>query len=182
MKVPSPGESISEVAIAKWLVKDGDYVYKDQAIAEIDSDKATLELPAEESGIIKLKAKDKTTGDINILQVIAKIQVTPNGETINIELIQSFESGNGGYRAISMSLGALRAEEVNPFIESIADAKTREIVTEMIESVSQKNQTEKLAASLDRLGAALEGLTYSQMDKSLRIILTIMQSNPVAGH
>lgn len=56
MKVPSPGESISEVEIAEWLVSDGDYVYKDQAIAEVDSDKATLELPAEASGRITLKA------------------------------------------------------------------------------------------------------------------------------
>jgi 2-oxoglutarate dehydrogenase E2 component (dihydrolipoamide succinyltransferase) len=61
MKVPSPGESISEVEIAQWLVKDGDYVEKDQAIAEVDSDKATLELPAEESGIITLKAEE---GDV----------------------------------------------------------------------------------------------------------------------
>lgn len=58
MKVPSPGESITEVEIANWLVKDGDYVTKDQPIAEVDSDKATLELPAEESGIITLKAKE----------------------------------------------------------------------------------------------------------------------------
>jgi len=58
MKVPSPGESISEVEIAQWLVADGDYVEKDQAIAEVDSDKATLELPAEESGIITLKAEE----------------------------------------------------------------------------------------------------------------------------
>ena len=57
MKVPSPGESITEVEIAEWLVEDGDYVEKDQAIAEVDSDKATLELPAEESGIITLKAE-----------------------------------------------------------------------------------------------------------------------------
>jgi len=58
MKVPSPGESISEVEIAQWLVEDGDYVEKDQAIAEVDSDKATLELPAEESGVITLKAEE----------------------------------------------------------------------------------------------------------------------------
>ena len=58
MKVPSPGESITEVEIAAWLVEDGDYVEKDQAIAEIDSDKATLELPAEASGIITLKAEE----------------------------------------------------------------------------------------------------------------------------
>jgi 2-oxoglutarate dehydrogenase E2 component (dihydrolipoamide succinyltransferase) len=58
MKVPSPGESITEVEIAEWLVQDGDYVEKDQAIAEVDSDKATLELPAEASGIITLKAEE----------------------------------------------------------------------------------------------------------------------------
>ena len=58
MKVPSPGESITEVEIASWLVEDGDYVEKDQAIAEVDSDKATLELPAEESGVITLKAEE----------------------------------------------------------------------------------------------------------------------------
>jgi len=67
MKVPSPGESISEVEIAEWLVADGDYVEKDQSIAEIDSDKATLELPAEESGIIKIIVEEQETvavGDI----------------------------------------------------------------------------------------------------------------------
>jgi 2-oxoglutarate dehydrogenase E2 component (dihydrolipoamide succinyltransferase) len=58
MKVPSPGESITEVEIATWLVQDGDYVEKDQAIAEVDSDKATLELPAEASGTITLKAEE----------------------------------------------------------------------------------------------------------------------------
>ncbi|MBI1266496.1 MAG: 2-oxoglutarate dehydrogenase complex dihydrolipoyllysine-residue succinyltransferase [Cryomorphaceae bacterium] len=61
MKVPSPGESISEVEIAAWLVKDGDWVEKDQTIAEVDSDKATLELPAESAGVITLKAAE---GDV----------------------------------------------------------------------------------------------------------------------
>ena len=61
MKVPSPGESISEVEIAAWLVNDGDYVEKDQPIAEVDSDKATLELPAEMAGVITLKVEE---GDV----------------------------------------------------------------------------------------------------------------------
>ena len=74
MKVPSPGESISEVEIAQWLVSDGDYVEKDQAIAEVDSDKATLELPAEESGIITLKAAD---GDVvKVGQVVCLIDTS----------------------------------------------------------------------------------------------------------
>src|SRR5690554_2144628 len=74
MKVPSPGESISEVEIAQWLVSDGDYVEKDQAIAEVDSDKATLELPAEASGIITLKAAD---GDVvKVGQVVCHIDTS----------------------------------------------------------------------------------------------------------
>lgn len=80
MKVPSPGESITEVEIATWLVKDGDYVEKDQAIAEVDSDKATLELPAEAAGIITLKAEE---GDaVKVGQVVCLIDTDaakPNG-------------------------------------------------------------------------------------------------------
>ncbi|WP_185863288.1 2-oxoglutarate dehydrogenase complex dihydrolipoyllysine-residue succinyltransferase [Blattabacterium cuenoti] len=58
IKVPSPGESITELEVSAWLVKNGDYVHKDQTIGEIDSDKATLEISAEENGIITLM-KDK---------------------------------------------------------------------------------------------------------------------------
>ena len=67
MKIPSPGESITEVEISQWLVKDGDVVRKDQTIAELDSDKATLDLPAEASGKITLKAKEgdsMSVGDV----------------------------------------------------------------------------------------------------------------------
>lgn len=67
MKVPSPGESITEVEIAEWLVEDGDYVEKDQAIAEVDSDKATLELPAEASGTITLKAEVGDAVDVGAI-------------------------------------------------------------------------------------------------------------------
>lgn len=71
IKVPSPGESISEVEIASWLVATGDYVEKDQEIAEIDSDKATLALPSEESGTIELLVEDGEV--VQVGQIIAKI-------------------------------------------------------------------------------------------------------------
>ncbi len=58
MKVPSPGESISEVEIAEWVVQNGDIIQKDQTIAEIDSDKATLELPAEVGGKINILVEE----------------------------------------------------------------------------------------------------------------------------
>ena len=77
MKVPSPGESITEVEIAQWLVSDGDFVEKDQAIAEVDSDKATLDLPAEASGVITLKAEE---GDsIEVGQVVCLIDTEATG-------------------------------------------------------------------------------------------------------
>jgi 2-oxoglutarate dehydrogenase E2 component (dihydrolipoamide succinyltransferase) len=97
MKVPSPGESISEVEIAEWLVKDGDYVEKDQTIAEVDSDKATLDLPAEESGVITLKAEE---GDaVAVGQVVCLIDTDAKVPKISVakkevkpvEVIKSIE-------------------------------------------------------------------------------------------
>ncbi len=82
MKVPSPGESIKEVEIATWLVQDGDYVEKDQAIAEVDSDKATLELPAEMSGIITLKAEEGDTVAVGSVVCLIDTSATkPEGGT-----------------------------------------------------------------------------------------------------
>ena len=98
MKVPSPGESISEVEIAEWLVKDGDFVEKDQTIAEVDSDKATLDLPAEESGVITLKAKE---GDsVAVGQVVCLIDTSAKNPIINevkkeekiTEIVKSIEN------------------------------------------------------------------------------------------
>ncbi|GAB5564740.1 MAG: 2-oxoglutarate dehydrogenase complex dihydrolipoyllysine-residue succinyltransferase [Winogradskyella sp.] len=80
MKVPSPGESITEVEIAEWLVQDGDYVEKDQAIAEVDSDKATLELPAEASGTITLKAEEGDAVEVGaIVCLIDTAAAKPEG-------------------------------------------------------------------------------------------------------
>ena len=61
MKVPSPGESISEVEIAQWLVEDGDYVEKDQTIAEVDSDKATLDLASRRKWCYNIKSEEGDT-------------------------------------------------------------------------------------------------------------------------
>ena len=100
MKVPSPGESISEVEIAQWLVKDGDFVEKDQTIAEVDSDKATLDLPAEESGIITLKAQE---GDaVAVGQVVCLIDTSEKAPKANkveekekvVKVVKSVEKSN----------------------------------------------------------------------------------------
>jgi len=65
IKVPSPGESITEVQIATWLIADGDFVEKDQEIVEIDSDKATLSISAQEDGQIKILIEEGETIEVN---------------------------------------------------------------------------------------------------------------------
>jgi len=85
MKIPSPGESITEVEISQWLVKDGDIVTKDQTIAEIDSDKATLDLPAEASGKITLKAEEGDSMSVGDIVCLIDTTETSNPEFENSE-------------------------------------------------------------------------------------------------
>ena len=85
MKIPSPGESITEVEISQWLVKDGDFVTKDQTIAEIDSDKATLDLPAEASGKITLKAEEGDSMSVGDIVCLIDTSDASNSESINSE-------------------------------------------------------------------------------------------------
>jgi len=127
MPVPSPGESISEVEIAQWLVKDGDYVEKDQTIAEVDSDKATLDLPAQESGVITIKAEEGDTvlvGDIvctidtsakkasnksddskQIKQVQPKVEEVPEKNTVKTENISHSGTPSPAARKIMTDKG-----------------------------------------------------------------------------
>ena len=110
MRVPSPGESITEVEIATWLVIDGEYVEKDQPIAEVDSDKATLELPAEESGIITLQAEEGDAVEVGAVVCLidtaaakpegsstasekATVKETPKVNPIKEEVANTYASG-----------------------------------------------------------------------------------------
>lgn len=109
MKVPSPGESITEVEIATWLVKNGDYVEKDQPIAEVDSDKATLELPAEQSGIITLKAEEGDT--VKVGQVVCLIDMdgakpsaaTPAEPKNEEKIVETPKAENQNYVEVSQA-------------------------------------------------------------------------------
>jgi len=91
MKIPSPGESITEVEISQWLVSDGDIVSKDQTIAELDSDKATLDLPAETSGKISLKAEEGDT--IPVGEVVCVIDTSFSSEE-NLEKVNKKQSSS----------------------------------------------------------------------------------------
>ena len=96
MKVPSPGESITEVEIAQWLVAEGDYVEKDQAIAEVDSDKATLELPAEESGTITFKAEEGDAVAVGQVVCLIDTEGKPSGETAVSEVLEEKKQPEAG--------------------------------------------------------------------------------------
>ena len=116
MRVPSPGESISEVEIAEWLVEDGDYVEKDQSIAEIDSDKATLELPAEESGVIKIIIGDGET--VAVGDVVCIIDTSVKGTSSKIkntksEIVESVKIEKKKSKEILVKATPLAKEIIN---------------------------------------------------------------------
>jgi 2-oxoglutarate dehydrogenase E2 component (dihydrolipoamide succinyltransferase) len=116
MRVPSPGESISEVEIAEWLVEDGDYVEKDQSIAEIDSDKATLELPAEESGIIKIIIGDGETVAVGDVVCIIDTSVKGNSSKIKntkSEIVESVKIEKKKSKEILVKATPLAKEIIN---------------------------------------------------------------------
>ena len=124
MQIPSPGESISEVEIAEWLVVDGEYVEKDQIIAEIDSDKATLELPAEQSGVITLKADE---GDVvQVGQVVCHIDTSAKGspkETSAAKPVEIVEDK----KEVSQPVVDTKSDVLSPAARKIAEEKNIDI-------------------------------------------------------
>ena len=124
MEIPSPGESISEVEIAQWLVSDGEYVDKDQIIAEIDSDKATLELPAEQSGVITLKAEE---GDVvEVGQVVCHIDTEAEGISKEKPTVSDISEKNLEVKPATDSDDS-KSEILSPAARKIAEEKKIDI-------------------------------------------------------
>lgn len=145
MKVPSPGESITEVEIAAWLVKDGDYVEKDQAIAEVDSDKATLELPAEASGIITLKAEEGDTVAVGEVVCLIDTDAKKPGADDETETYKNPGDESGGENA-APDLDKEKAEETKKKKEESNKAKA-EIQTPSKSSTPNQEQDKKTYAT-----------------------------------
>lgn len=118
MRVPSPGESITEVEIASWLVEDGDYVKKDQPIAEVDSDKATLELPAEESGIITLKAEEGDAVEVGAIICLIDMEASKplenkkDNSVYKKEVSEPISSGNEGRKSYASGSASPAAKKI----------------------------------------------------------------------
>ena len=164
MRVPSPGESISEVEIAEWLVEDGDYVGKDQAIAEIDSDKATLELPAEESGTIKIIVGEGET--VAVGDIVCIIDTSAKGET-NVKSTKEeitetpkaaikSEADLGGAKATPLASAIISEHDISPKQLKGTGKKgkiTKSDVLDVIKTTStdgQRGKSSKKMSSLRR--------------------------------
>lgn len=165
MKVPSPGESISEVEIATWLVADGDYVIKDQAIAEVDSDKATLELPAEESGTITILAAEGDVVKVGqvvcvintdaekpvgvVIPVATQVAAAPIAERPAVAPVVSVSNKSDAYAAGSASPAASKLMAENKLVASqvVASGKDGRITKQDVNlALSKGFNTEALSS------------------------------------
>ncbi len=152
MKVPSPGESISEVEIAEWLVEDGDYVEKDQAIAEVDSDKATLELPAEASGTITLKAENGDT--VAVGDVVCLIDTSA-------EKPADFESKETA--EVAVETPKAEAPNPNPVAEKAPASPAKETYAKGVPSVAAKKLADENNVPLSKVqGTGKDGRLTKQ--------------------
>ena len=168
MKVPSPGESIKEVEIATWLVKDGDYVEKDQAIAEVDSDKATLELPAEASGIITLKAAE---GDaVAVGAVVCLIDTSgakPNGPTVATEAkVVAVEAPKVEVpKAVEVATTSYATQTPSPAARKILDEKSIDSQTVTGTGRDGRITKEDAVKAVPSMGTAIGGTRGSERTK-----------------
>ena len=141
MKVPSPGESITEVEIATWLVADGDYVEKDQPIAEVDSDKATLELPAEESGVITLKAEE---GDVvEVGQVVCLIDMDAEKPSVSSDEKKEEKKEEKSEAKTAEKPVETKKEEPKSYATGSASPAAKKILAEKEINPAQVNGTGK---------------------------------------
>ncbi len=148
MKIPSPGESITEVEISQWLVKDGDIVTKDQTIAEIDSDKATLDLPAEASGKITLKAEEGDSMSVGDIVCLIDTTETSNPESENLEsqlqnIIEDKKIGPNKMDQISITplarnIASDKGIDINE-IRSKGDKITKDDVLKVVPAMGSSN-------------------------------------------
>ena len=148
MKIPSPGESITEVEISQWMVKDGDIVSKDQTIAEIDSDKATLDLPAEASGKITFKAEEGDTmsvGDIVCLIDTSQASVILESSNDNIKdnvleenKIEIDQSDDISITPLARNIASDKGIDIND-IQAKGEKITKEDVLKVIPAMGSSN-------------------------------------------
>ncbi|MEQ8926915.1 MAG: 2-oxoglutarate dehydrogenase complex dihydrolipoyllysine-residue succinyltransferase [Fulvivirga sp.] len=149
IKVPEVGESITEVTIASWLKSDGDYVEQDEIIAELESDKATFELPAEKAGVLKIKVQDGETVDVGT--VICEIDTSASGGSDTSEKKEEKKESKSSNN--SKSSGSSEPEKTGEVKEMIVPA-VGESITEV--TISSWLKEEGDFVELDEIIAEVE--------------------------
>lgn len=171
MKVPSPGESITEVEIAQWLVSDGDYVEKDQTIAEVDSDKATLDLPAEVSGTITLKAEEGDAVDVGAIVCLIDTEGTlgESSSTSSKEVVPQ-ETTTAPVQTETQAQTTYASQTPSPAAKKILDEKG--ITAQTITGTGRDGRITKADAikAVPSMGTVSENGTRSQNRSKLSML------------
>lgn len=124
IKVPTVGESIAEVTLSQWLKEDGDYVEMDENIAELESDKATFELPAEKAGILRIVAQEGDTLEIGALVATIEEGSAPAGNKAS-----SSDSGSD-HKAETTAESTTQAEKQDGYATGTASPAAAKILRE----------------------------------------------------
>ena len=165
MKIPSPGESITEVEISQWLVSDGDIVSKDQTIAELDSDKATLDLPAETTGKISLKAEEGDT--ISVGEVVCVIDTSFASEE-NLDKTSEKEQTSSILKEEKLKS---TSEEVTatPLAKKIA--KETGVNLNQISTKGEKITKEDVLKAVPAMGSVNDAVSYTHLTLPTRLLV-----------
>ncbi|WP_291857574.1 2-oxoglutarate dehydrogenase complex dihydrolipoyllysine-residue succinyltransferase [Marinilabilia sp.] len=161
VKIPSPGESISEVELATWLISDGDLVHKDQDLAEIESDKATLMLNAPQSGKISIQVEAGTTVSVGEVacRIDTSVEVPDEVEEVDVDEVENTEEEDKEKAADTSE-----PEKVTSKKEPDA-GKNKEVENEKVRSTPLAREKMKAAGlSVDDIVAGLKKLSVSDVD------------------
>ena len=171
MKVPSPGESITEVEIAQWLVSDGDYVEKDQTIAEVDSDKATLDLPAEVSGTITLKAEEGDAVDVGAIVCLIDTEgIISEGSSIRSKEVETHQTITTSVQTETQAQTTYASQTPSPAAKKILDEKG--ITAQTISGTGRDGRITKADAvkAVPSMGTVSENGSRSQNRSKLSML------------
>lgn len=155
MKVPQVGESITEVTIAQWLKKDGDEVALDEIICELESDKATFEVPAEAAGILRIKVQEGET--IEIGTEICEIEESAGGgEKKSSEKTEEKKAEKKEAETSKSSNDAGKSEEIEMFVPTVGESITEVTIGSWLKSDGDEVMLDEAIAEIESDKATFE--------------------------
>src|SRR5690554_3647755 len=166
IKVPQVGESISEVTIGKWLKQDGDHVEQDEIICELESDKATFEVPSEGTGILRIKAQEGETLEIG--EVICEIEESDGKSTPSANTAPKKDTAKEESKTEESPNKTSKLQEVEMFVPAVGESITEVTIGSWLKSDGDKVVLDEAIAEIESDKATFE-LT-AEAEGKLRII------------